>query len=153
MQLSIQIDDPCSLEITKLLQTHLELMAKNTPGNSGHALRLDALNSPEITLWSAKIDNILLGCVALKQLSNTHGEIKSMHIAEKYRNHGVARALLTHIIKESKQRGYKKLSLETGTSEAFAPSRSLYKKFGFEHCEPFGNYINDPFSYCMTRSV
>ncbi|MHA1522942.1 MAG: hypothetical protein ACTSY1_00895, partial [Alphaproteobacteria bacterium] len=51
-----------------------------------------------------------------------------------------------------RQRGYRRLSLETGCNEAFKPARDLYNRFGFEPCQPFAQYGNDPFSLCMTRA-
>jgi len=43
------------------------------------------------------------------------------------------------------------LSLETGSYDAFTPARSLYARFGFDECPPFGDYTLDPLSTFMTR--
>ena len=49
------------------------------------------------------------------------------------------------------RRGYERVSLETGTMEAFAPARELYRRFGFDPCLPFAQYFEDPYSICMTK--
>ena len=66
---------------------------------------------------------------------------------------GVAKNLLSYILEEAKRRGYNRLSLETGSMEAFEPARRLYANFGFTYCQPFADYIEDPFSVFMTREL
>ena len=95
----------------------------------------------------------LLGCGALKELNPQHGEIKSMRTAATHLRKGVAKNLLSHIIEEAKHRGYNRLSLETGSMEAFEPAHRLYANFGFTLCEPFADYVEDPYSVFMTRDI
>jgi len=116
-----------------------------------HALDVDALRAPDITFWTAWSGSSLLGCGALKELSPAHGEIKSMRTASAHRRQGVARAMLTHIIAEATKRRYHRLSLETGSMQAFEPAQKLYESFGFTYCPPFGDYVEDPNSVFMTR--
>jgi putative acetyltransferase len=94
-----------------------------------------------------------LGCGALKELDSRHGEIKSMRTAPRRRRQGVAARLMKHILEEARRRGYQRLSLETGSMEAFEPARRLYASFGFELCEPFADYVEDPYSVFMARDV
>jgi putative acetyltransferase len=95
----------------------------------------------------------LLGCGALKELDAHHGEIKSMRTAGAHRRKGVARAVLIHIMSEARNRGYARLSLETGSQAAFEPARRLYESFGFRDCRPFDGYVEDPNSVFMTRAL
>ncbi len=60
---------------------------------------------------------------------------------------------LAHILEEARRRAYRRISLETGSSEAFAPARTLYARQGFRPCGPFGGYVEDPFSFFMTREL
>ena len=73
-----------------------------------------------------------------------------MHTAAAHRGRGIAARFLDHLIAEARRRGYARLSLETGTPEAFAPARRLYARHGFEICPPFGDYSEDPYSVFMT---
>ena len=118
-----------------------------------HALDLDSLRKPAITFWTAWSGDELVGCGALKELDRHHGEIKSMRTASAYRRRGVARAVLRHIINEATQRGYRRLSLETGSMKAFAPAQRLYESFGFTYCAPFGDYVEDANSVFMSISL
>lgn len=151
--MDIRVDDLNGPEIAQLLQEHLQSMALHSPPESVHALDLQALRQPEITFWSAWQDGALAGCGALKELDPLHGEIKSMRTATLHLRKGVAVQLLAHIIKEAERRLYRRLSLETGSMEAFAPAHTLYAQFGFQRCGPFGTYVEDPYSIFMTREL
>src|SRR5438094_129248 len=111
------------------------------------------LRAPDITMWAAWEDGELLGCAALKELDREHGEIKSMRTSSRHLRKGVATALLRHLLAEAKRRSYRRLSLETGSMAAFAPARELYARFGFKPCGPFADYIEDPNSVFMTRTL
>jgi putative acetyltransferase len=136
-----------------LLQEHLRNVALHSPLESVHALGLEALRKPNITFWSVWQDSELLGCGALKELDAHHGEIKSMRTASAHLRKGVATRLMYHLLEEAKQRSYWRLSLETGSTAAFAPARSLYTRFGFQPCGPFADYVEDPYSVFMTREL
>jgi putative acetyltransferase len=151
--LEIRIDDLTGSEIQLFLKEHLEDMARHSPPESCHALDLERLRKPEVTFWSAWNNNELLGCGALKELTPQHGEIKSMRTAAAYRGKGVATALLNKILEEAKRRNYKRVSLETGSMDSFAPARSLYARFGFKECNPFADYVEDPYSLYMTKEL
>jgi putative acetyltransferase len=151
--MDIKIDDLKGSEICELLQEHLRSMARHSPPESIHALDIKALRKPEITFWSVWESGELLGCGALKELDSQHAEIKSMRTASSHLRKGVAKNLLSHILEEAKRRSYTRLSLETGSMEAFDPARKLYADFGFTYCEPFADYVEDPHSVFMTREL
>lgn len=153
MTMEIRIDDLRGPEIAALLQEHLDDMALHSPPESIHALDLEKLRRPEITFWALWRDGELMGCGAIKQLDTTHGEIKSMRTSNRHRRKGVAAAMLQHILGEAQRRGYHRLSLETGSPDAFAPARELYARFGFSYCGPFADYVEDPYSVFMTREL
>lgn len=147
----IKIDDLRGPEIAALLTEHLQAMAAVSPPESCHALDLEGLRQPNVTFWSAWDGNALMGCGALKQLDATHAELKSMRTATAHLRKGVAANLLRHILVEAKQRGYQKISLETGAMDYFKPAHRLYSSFGFIECQPFSDYQEDPNSVFMTK--
>lgn len=149
----VRLDDLSGPEVRDLLEEHLCDMARLSPPESLHALDMDALRKSEITFWTVWSGNVLLGCGALKELSPGHGEVKSMRTSSAHRRKGVARTMLTHIIAEACNRSYTRLSLETGSMQAFEPARRLYASFGFTCCSPFADYIDDPNSIFMTRTL
>lgn len=150
MRIQIREDDLRGAEIARLLQEHLEDMARHSPPESIHALDLEGLRAPGITFWTAWQGDELVGCGALKELDPQHGEIKSMRTARTHLRKGVAAQMLQHIVEEARRRRYRRLSLETGSMAAFAPARRLYDRFGFAACGPFGDYREDPNSVFMT---
>ncbi len=153
MPLTIREDDPTLPEVAALLKVHLVHSVQHSPPESMHALDMEALRSPGITFWTARSGPVVLGCGALKELDNHHGEIKSMHTAEASRGRGIGARILAHIVDEARHRHYRRLSLETGSMAEFAPARALYSRFGFRDCEPFAGYREDPNSTFMTLDL
>lgn len=149
----IEIDDPARQDVRALLEEHLRSMYELSPPESVHALDVRALQGPEITFWTAREGELLLGCGALKELDATHGEIKSMRTPDRLRRRGAGRAVLAHLIGVARERGYRRLSLETGSMDSFAPAQRLYESFGFVPCSPFADYRLDPNSLFMTLSL
>ena len=90
MNLIIRIDDLSGAQIQALLEEHLVAMNHVSPPESIHALGLAQLQRPEITFWSAWIEESLAGCGALKEINPHHGEIKSMRTSSGHLRQGVA---------------------------------------------------------------
>ena len=151
--MNIRIDDLTGPEIHALLQEHLDSMKQHSPPESMHALDLNKLRKPGITFWTGWENGELHGCGALKELDGQHAEIKSMRTATPHLRKGVAREMLSHILAEAMRRKYKRISLETGSVEAFIPARKLYAQFGFAECGPFADYAEDPYSVFMTKAL
>ena len=153
MDLQIRIDPLSGPEVAALLRAHLDEMQRISPPESVHALDLAKLRQADITFWSAWSGAELLGCAALRELDGWHGEVKSMRTTAAHRGRGVGAALMRRIFEQAEQRGYRRLSLETGSQPEFAPARALYRRFGFAPCGPFGGYAEDPCSTFMTRTL
>lgn len=147
--MQIRIDDLASTAVHALLNEHLHNMHELSPPGSVHALDLDKLRNPKITFWTAWDGCTLMGCGALRELDSTHGKIKSMRTPTALRRRGAGRLILSHIIAVAKSCSYERLSLETGSMNAFKPAQQLYEKFGFSRCGPFGDYVEDPYSVFM----
>lgn len=149
----ISTDDPRRTDVLALLEEHLADMYATSPAESVHALDPDALALPGVTFWTAREGELLLGCAALKSLSPDHAELKSMRTATAARRRGVAGRLLDHVLAEARLRGHRRVSLETGTEDYFAPARTLYKTRGFDECGPFEGYLLDPNSVFLTLAL
>jgi putative acetyltransferase len=149
----IELDDLLRPEVRALLREHLTNMYELSPPESVHALDVDGLRGSDVTFWTVWEGPVLMGCGALKELHPTHGEVKSMRTPAHQRRRGAGRAVLTHIVAEARARGYKRLSLETGSMDAFKPAQKLYESFGFVYCGPFGSYKPDPYSAFMSLEL
>lgn len=149
----IKRDDLTGSEVAALIGEHLQSMFLHSPPESVHALDLDKLKGPNVTFWSVWSQGELAGCGALKELDPGHAEIKSMKTSSAFLRKGVARSMMQYLIEEAGTRGYRRLSLETGSMEAFDPARRLYEAFGFTYCDPFADYTEDPNSVFMTLKL
>jgi putative acetyltransferase len=136
-------EDP---RVISLLRLHLQGMHANSPPGSVYALDLSELKAANISFFTVWEGETLLGMGALKEIDATSGEIKSMRTDPKHLRKGVAEALLEHLIVTAKSRGYRRLSLETGSGPAFEPALALYHKRGFTMGRPFGGYMPTEFN-------
>ena len=139
--------------LATFLREHLADMEPTAPAESRHALDLSALQGPGVRLWVATDDDGIVGTAALARVEPGHEEVKSMRTAPRARGRGVASALLAHVVADAGLRGVDRLALETGSMEFFAPARALYARAGFEPCETFGTYVEDPYSVFMTMPL
>jgi putative acetyltransferase len=136
----IMVDDPRKPEVRAILERHLTFCLTETPPEHSFALDVAGLLDPAVTLISYREGDMLLGVAAIKELDPEHAEIKSMHTAAEARGRGVGRALLSHLLEAAQTRGYRRVSLETGTTDGFAAARALYESVGFVPAGPFGGY-------------
>jgi putative acetyltransferase len=149
----IEIDDITKPQVLALLEEHLRNMYEITPPEHVFAFDASKLRAPGVTFWTAWQDDTLLGCAALKELSATQGEVKSMRTPVSLRRHGAGRALLNHILQVARERGYHELFLETGHQAEFVPAHTLYRSVGFRDCGPFGSYTENGNSVFMTLQL
>ena len=148
-----EADDLSRPSVRALIDEHLSDMHATSPPESIHALSHDDLLADHVTFWTAWDGDVLLGCGALKELDGAHGEIKTMRTARDARGQGVGAAVLAFLLDEARRRGYRRVSLETGSQDFFAPARRLYARHGFAECPPFGAYALDPHSVFMTLAL
>jgi putative acetyltransferase len=149
----IALDDPRAEDVRELLERHLAFTSMHSPPEDCHALDVSGLLDPSVTFFSFRRNGVLLGVGALKQLDEHHAELKSMHTAEAERGGGIGRALVDHLVGMARDRGCRRVSLETGADAAFLPSHTLYARAGFTPCEPFGLYRPSRNSTFMTLSL
>jgi len=149
----IRPDDLTGDAIRALVIEHLTHMRSLSPAESVHALDVAAMREPGVTMFTAWNDRTLGGMAALKRLDAHRGELKSMRTTSAARGRGVGRALLRHVVDIARAEGLASLSLETGSEDEFAAARALYASEGFIERGPFADYVDDPLSVFMTRSL
>ena len=153
MRLVITIEKSLGEELAHLLQAHWLFCTSTTPIEHVYALDASRLFTPDITVFGARVQGELLGVGALRKLDQEHAELKSMHTLAKSRGLGIGKAMVTHIEQFAKEQGVKRISLETGTNEAFKPARELYKSLGYVDCDAFGDYVLSEDNMCMTKLI
>ena len=149
----ISVDDPRAADVRALLARHMATMLAASPPEHAFALDADGLLDPAITFFSFRADGELLGVGAIRELDPEHAEIKSMHTVAAARGRGVGRAVLDHLLGVARARGYRRVSLETGTMPEFAPARALYHSAGFTACGPFDGYPPSEDNCFMTLAI
>ena len=153
MELVFASESPRTPDVASVLARHLAFAREVTPICHVHALDVDGLCAPGVTLFVGRLGGDVVAVGALRDLDASHCELKSMHVLESQRGNGAGRALLEHLLSAARDRGYSRVSLETGTPEAFIPARHLYETVGFRRCAPFGEYTDNPHSVCMTMEL
>ena len=86
----------------------------------------------------AEEDEQFIGCVAIRKLSDTTGELKRMYIKPTYQNKGLGSKLLQKALELAKTCNYKTVRLDTLSEMVSAIA--LYKKAGFTEIAPY--YFN-----------
>jgi putative acetyltransferase len=132
--------------VKALLARHLRAMHENSPPGHVFALDWSGLQRPDISFYTLWDGEELLGCGALKELDPASGEIKSMRTADAHLRKGVGERILIHTIAEARKRGYRRLSLETGSGPAFDAALAMYHKHGFRDGGAFGDYVKSEFN-------
>ena len=153
MQIEISIEKSLTDELATLLQAHWLFCTSTTPIEHVYALDASKLFTPDITVFGARVHGELVGVGALRILDAEHAELKSMHTLAKSRGLGLGKAMVSHIEEFAKGQGVKRISLETGTNDAFKPARELYKSLGYQDCDAFGDYVLSEDNMCMTKLI
>ena len=140
-------------EVNELLTKHFIELRIASPEGSAHVLDIPGLKVSSIKFWSLWEDENLMGCGALKFLSENHGEFKSIRVHDKFRNKGNGTKVMKYLIDKAKKLKIKRISIETGAGKFFEPARKLFKKCNFELCEPFAHYKEDENSIYLTKLI
>ena len=153
MEIVITTEKSLTDELANVLQAHWLFCTSSTPIEHVYALDASKLFSPNITVFGARIDGELVGVGAMRRLDKLHAELKSMHTLAKSRGSGVGKAMVAHLEDFARSSGIERISLETGTNEAFKPARELYKSLGYQSCEAFSDYVLSEDNTCMTKLI
>jgi putative acetyltransferase len=153
MRLSIQRADFAEPRLEAFLRAHLDDLAPTAPVESQHALDLAELRMPGVRLWVGLVGEEVVATGALAALDPEHEELKSMRTDPDRRGRGIATRMLEHLLQDARGRGVRRVSLESGAMDFFAPARALYAKAGFVPCPPFGSYREDPYSVHLTKAL
>ena len=153
MEIVITTEKSLTDELAQILQAHWLFCTSSTPIEHVYALDASKMFSPDITVFGARINGELVGVGAMRKLDVDHAELKSMHTLAKSRGMGVGKAIVAHIEDFARSSGIERISLETGTNEAFKPARELYKSLGYNSCDAFGDYVLSEDNMCMTKLI
>ena len=150
MTISIEYASPRHPDIKKLLLASHQLMKDLYPGETNSYLSISQLCSSEIHFFGARQNKKYYACGAL-EVKHDYGELKSFFVKPSVRGNGIASLIMQEILLTTKKLNLRILKLETGVG--LDSALNLYKRFEFEYCKPFGNYVENGFSIFMKRDL
>ena len=146
----VEYASPRHPDIKKLLLSSHQLMKDLYPEETNSYLSINELCSPSIHFFGARKNQKYYGCGALDVKPN-YGELKSFFVEPNARGKGIASLIMRKILFTCKKLNLKTVKLETGVG--LNNSMSLYKRFEFETCGPFGNYFKNEYSIFMKKDL
>ena len=100
----------------------------------------------------AHLDDVAVGCGAVRRLDNATAELKRMYVDPSVRGRGIGRSLVEALEREARLLVVTKIVLETGTR--LAPAIKLYEAMGYTRIPLFGEYLSSPdTSLCFGKSL
>jgi putative acetyltransferase len=124
--------------VRRLVLAHVDERS-TTPGVEH--MRADAVRlpgpyvPPRGAIWVAVADERIVGCVALRPLPGSIGEVKRMYVDREWRGIGIGRALLETLIEAARSLDYHHLRL--GTLAEMLEAQALYASLGFVPIERY----------------
>jgi len=153
LTLDITPADVRDADVGALVDAHVARSRKYYPPTSCHSCEGSTLAELGVQLFVGRLGGEALVIGGLLPLSASSGEIKSVFTAKSARGRGYGRAMMDHLMTEARTQGMTQLFLETGSDDASAAARGVYKKLGFQYCPPFGSYTEDPLSVFMSTTL
>jgi putative acetyltransferase len=147
----ITLEHPDRPDISALIEALDAFQVPLYPAASHHGIDMAALAAPGVLFAVARDEaGRACGCAALV-FDEGYCELKRMYVPPESRGRGLGAALLVFLEQQALVRGATLLRLETGIRQPEAIR--LYARFGYVQCGPFADYVSDPNSVFMEKSL
>ncbi len=137
--------NPNFVELVKLLDKELQIRDGADHSFYAQYNKIDKIKNVVV----AYIDDIAVGCGAIKEYEPGTIEIKRMFVKDKYRSKGIATFVLLELEKWTRELGCSKCILETGVKQPEAIR--LYTKNNYSIIPNYGQYAGVDNSVCMEK--
>jgi GNAT superfamily N-acetyltransferase len=140
-------DDAASVTLRAAQRAELDVRYGRPDSEPG-----PAPTAADITVFLVAFDgDEPIACGGLRQISDTHGEIKRMFVKPDHRGSGVSVTVLRALEASARDRGWDRLVLETGTEQPDAIR--FYSREGYYRIPNFGHYVGSDISLCFERML
>lgn len=95
--------------------------------------------------------NTPIGCASFKHYDTETVELKRVFVKMEYRRRGISKNIMRLIEQKAKEKGYKRVILETG--QILEDAMKLYKVIGYDVIPNYGQYKNMKNSICMEKKI
>lgn len=149
--IALAVEDPGSVEVIRLIEQLDSYLAGLYPPECNHLLPIESLRQPNVVFLVARVDGRAVGCGAFVKHAAGYAELKRMFVSPDSRGLGLGRQILERLEALVESHGLKVIRLETGVSQF--PAIGLYQHFGYQVRGPFGDYLEDPLSIFMEKTL
>jgi len=140
-------DHPASVSLRQAQRAEIEQRYGRPDSEPGPAPSGDDITA----FFVAFVDDEPVGCGGLRELDLTEAEIKRMFVTTSARGTGASTALLARLEQVGRERGYRRLVLETGDQQPDAIR--FYTREGYTRIPNFGYYIDSALSLCFAKQL
>ena len=151
MAVVVAEESPRQPEIVELVAQLDAYLGGLYPAESNHLLDIEGLAVPDVRFFVARKDGQALGCGALRIDREAWGEVKRIYVHPEARGERIGVLLLERIEATARGEGLTHLRLETGIHQPQA--LGLFRRAGFVERPPFADYVVDPLSVYMEKTL
>ncbi|WP_306440157.1 GNAT family N-acetyltransferase [Pandoraea anhela] len=148
---NIALESANQPEVLRLIEALDAYQKPLYPAESHHGIDIGALSKSNVLFAVARQPGAGAIACGAAVMQGDVAELKRMYTAPAQRGHGIARHLLAFLEVELIARKCSRIVLETGNLQPEAIA--LYERCGYAHCGPFGDYLDDPHSVFMKKTL
>lgn len=151
MPVMITSERPDTPDATRLIEELESELVGKYPSESRHGYSIEKLLKQNVAFFVTRRDGMAAGCGGVQLFGKEYGELKRMFVSPPFRGLGLAKLMLEHLSKYTKENGVDLLRLETGIHQHDAII--LYENWGFKRISAFGEYRQDPLSLFYEKKI
>ena len=146
-QLTITAETPLQDDVRVMVRDLNETMIPLTPRQFQFQLTVEQMAEPSVTVFVARdASGRAVGMGSLKDHGDGVGEVKRMWTLPEVRGLRVGSALVGRIEALAREKGIRRLVLETGEAPGFEAAYRVYERAGFSRCGAVLDYPDSGFS-------
>lgn len=147
MAIEIAVESPLQDDVRAMVAELNAYMIPLTPRQFQFQLTAEQMAEPTVTVFVARdAAGRHVGMGSLKDHGDGLGEVKRMYTLPDVRGQRIGSQLLKRIELAAREKGLKRLVLETGEAPGFEAAWRVYERGGFQTCGAVLDYPDSGFS-------